>query len=207
MRGGRLHRPVAAATALLVAGGLGLWIAAARGGGPSITPAQRTVGELLSGVDYVPGRAELDEVLGADAPARLIAIAHGADPALSGPGQRIRAYRALSLYPGDSTRDALGQTLASYGGIRAGVATLYLRAAMASLVAVAGPDSIDPIIPLLQHPSLDVRADAARALGLSRSPLAIEVLHRQRLVEASPQVQLAISEALRTLQETIAGTN
>ena len=202
----RVRRSIAGATVLLC-GVLGLWIAAARGGGPVVTPIDRTVSDLLSGVDYVPGRAELDGALGADAEARLIAIAHGADPGLASPGQRIRAYRALSLYPTSSTRDALGQALASYGGIRAGVATLYVRAAMASLVEVAGPDAIGPIMPLLQHPSLDVRADAARALGLSRSPLAIDPLSRQQLVEASPQVQLAITEALRILQETIAGTN
>ena len=200
-------RPIAAATALLCTGALGLWIAGARGGGPTITPADRAIGDLLSGVDYVPSRAELDAVLGADAETRLIAIAHGADPDLGSPGQRIRAYRALALYPTEPTRRALGQTLASYAGVRSGVATLYLRAAMASLVAAAGQGAIDPIVPLLGHSSQDVRAEAARALGLTRSALAIEPLSRQQLVEASPQVQLAITEALRLLQETIAGTN
>lgn len=203
----RATRPIAAATALLCAGMLGLWIAAARGGGPSITPVDRTIGDLLSGIDYVPTRAELDAVLGADSEARLIAVAQGADRDLGSPGQRIRAYRALALYPTSSTRHALGLALASYGGIRTGVATLYLRSAMASLVIAAGPDAIDPIVPLLKHPSLDVRADAARALGLTHSPRAIEPLSRQQLVEASSQVQLAITEALRILQGTTAGTN
>lgn len=203
----RLYRTLAAATGLLCAGALGLWIASARGDHRSIAPLDREVGDLLSGVDYVPGRAELDYALGDGAGARLIAIAHGADPELTSPGQRLRAYRALALYPDASTRRALGQTLASYGGIATGVATLYLRAAMASLVAVAGPEAVEPIVPLLQHPSLDVRADAARALGQSGSALAIDALSRQQLVEDSLQVQLAITEALRILQETISGTN
>ncbi|HTE56377.1 MAG TPA: HEAT repeat domain-containing protein [Kofleriaceae bacterium] len=195
-----------AAIATGAAGLLGVWAAAAGGGGPP-TESGQTVADLLSGVEFVPSRVDLDSAMGDDANAELIAIAQGQDDDLDSPGQRIRAYRALSLYPSTATETALRAALATYGSDRGGVGTLYVRAAMDALARCAGDAAVTPIAPLLDHESLDVRADAAHALGLTGSELAIAPLSDRQPIELSEQVKLAITEALRILGETTAGTN
>lgn len=171
----------------------------------SVAPAEAPPGdarvvELLSGVDYVPNRAALDDALGAAVAADdLVAIARGSAPESADPGVRIRAYRALGLYPGSATEAALRAALAE-NAAGAGVETLYLRAAAESLVKVAGAGAVDDIVPLLDHASRDVRATAAVALGRTGSDAAVPSLRARLSVEEVGQVRLAIAEALRALE-------
>jgi hypothetical protein len=163
-------------------------------------PGDARVVELLSGIDYVPTRAALDDALGAAvATDDLIAIARGSAPESGDAGVRIRAYRALGLYPGTATATALRAGISEHaaGG---GVEILYLRAAIDSLVKVAGADAVDDIVPLLDHASRDVRATAAIALGHTGSDAAVAPLRARLSVEEVGQVRLAIAQALRELE-------
>jgi hypothetical protein len=170
-----------------------LWVGLAGAGRGT---SGQTVSELLSGIDFVPSRPALDDAMGATAPEELIAIAVGSDPDLDDPGLRIRAYRALALYPSPATEQALRAALVRHGTKVIGVEVLYLRAAIDSLARVAGAGAVDAIGAMLGHPSRDVRADAARALGLTRSDRAACYLRPIRGQDVT-QVNVAIDEALR----------
>jgi hypothetical protein len=189
---------------LLAAGGLVMAIAIARAGSPIGAPPEAPPGdtqvvELLSGIDYVPTRGTLDLELGGDAAADLIAIARGSAEESSDAGVRIRAYRALSLYPGATTQAALRAGILEHADGDE-VEMLYLRAAVDSLVALAGPDAVDDVVPLLDHASRDVRASAAVGLGDTGSEDAVPPLRARLSVEEVGQVRLAIAEALRELE-------
>ncbi len=161
--------------------------------------------ELLSGIDFVPSRLHFDEADVADTD--LIEIARDAD---ADAGHRIRAYRALAHYPGESAEKALEDAIPEHGEIAAGVDTIYVRAAMHSLAVVARElELLEPghseaavavIQPMLDHPSRDVRADAARAMGACEWTDAIPALH-ERLNHPGEvaQVKIALAEAIRAL--------
>jgi hypothetical protein len=166
---------------------------------PAAAPGDSPTVEALSGIDFIPNRATLDDVLGDSASSDLIAIASGQVSALNDSGVRLRAYRALALYPGDATAAALRDALARHGSAHNGVDTLYLRAAMGALAPVAGAAAVSDLAPLLDHPNQDVRTDAARALGATGSSDAIPPLRTRLSTETVQQVRLAIAEALREL--------
>jgi HEAT repeat protein len=154
---------------------------------------------MLSGVDYIPSRGLIDAQLGAGAADRLIAIARGTAEESADPGVRIRAYRALALYPGTATEAALRAGISEHGGGGA-IDTLYLRAAAESLVEIAGAEAVSDLVPLLDHQSRDVRASTARALGDTGSDAAVSPLRARLSIEEVGQVRLAIAEALRELE-------
>lgn len=189
--------------AALIAAGLSMALAIAHAATSSVPaespPGDVAVVEMLSGVDYIPTRAALDGELGGSAEEDLIAIARGTAEESADPGVRIRAYRALSLYPGAATEAALRAGIAAHAGGGA-VETLYLRAAVDSLVQIAGPEAVDDLVPLLDHASRDVRASAAMALGDTGSEDAVSPLRARLSVEDVGQVRLAIAEALRELE-------
>lgn len=162
-------------------------------------PADPELVELLSGIDFIPGRTSLDGVLGDNALSDLVTLARGQDE-VTDPGMRLRAYRALALYPGATADAALREAITEHAQAASGVDTLYLRAAIRSLVAVSGASSIDAIAEVLDHPSRDVRAAAATALGASDSAEAIPLLRDRLAVETVDQVELAIAAALRRLE-------
>ena len=189
--------------AVLIAGTI-MAIAIARGGNRASAPADLPPGdprvvELLSGIDFVPTRAALDAALGAGAESQLIAIARGSAEEAADPGVRIRAYRALSLYPGAAIESELRAAIVEHSG-GTEVDMLYLRAAVDSLVALAGPTAVDDLVPLLDHASRDVRASAAFGLGDTGSEDAVPPLRDRLAVEQVGQVRLAIAEALRELE-------
>jgi urea transport system permease protein len=162
-------------------------------------PGDTGVVEILSGIDYIPSRGSLDDELGAGAADKLIAIARGTAEESADAGVRIRAYRALALYPGATTEAALRASIAEHAGGGA-IDTLYLRAAAESLVQIAGADAVDDLVPLLDHQSRDVRASTARALGDTGSGAAVSPLRARLSIEEVGQVRLAIAEALRELE-------
>ena len=162
-------------------------------------PGDPAVVETLSGIDHVPTRGTLDGLMGGAAESTLIAIARGVAEESADPGVRIRAYRALAAYPGAATQTALRAAIADHSG-EDELDTLYLRAAVDSLVQVAGPDAVTDLVPLLDHSSRDVRASTARALGDTGSDDAVSPLRARLSVEEVGQVRLAIAEALRVLE-------
>jgi len=187
-----------------LAAGTVMAIAIARAGGNTSAPAEAPPGdprvvELLSGIDFIPTRASLDAALGPGAESDLIAIARGIAVEAADPGVRIRAYRALSLYPGPAIESELRAAILEHAaGVE--VEMLYLRAAVDSLVELAGPDAVDDLVPLLDHASRDVRASAAFGLGDTGSDDAVPPLRARLSVEQVGQVRLAIAEALRELE-------
>jgi hypothetical protein len=157
---------------------------------------------LLSGIDFVPSRGHFDNADVAEADLIEIARDDGADE-----GHRIRAYRALAYYPGAGTEKALSDAIEEHGAhgtipTPLPVETIYLRAAMHALAVVAGERGVDDIAPMLDHPSRDVRTDAARALAVCGSTTAIPML-RARLENPDEvaQVRFALTDAIRLLIE------
>lgn len=175
---------------------LAIGSAHARGPVPAVLP-DADVADILTGVDFVPGKPALDDVLDDPNP-DLIALA--ADTEMD-PGLRMRAVRALALYPGLETRTVLLAIIADNEDAASGTETLLVRAAMYALATIDGAAAVGPLAPLLDHPSLDVRADAAHALGLTGSPAADPFLRERRNIETSEQARWAIEEALRTLSD------
>ena len=196
-------RRTAGSLAALAAGTL-MALAIARASTTTGAPAEPPPGDLqvvevLSGIDFIPSRSALDAALGAGAESDLIAIARGTAEESADPGVRIRAYRALALYPGAAVEAELRAAIFQHAG-GAAVDMVYLRAAADSLVELAGPDAVDDLVPLLDHASRDVRASAAFALGDTGSDDAAPPLRARLLVEEVGQVRLAIAEALRELE-------
>jgi HEAT repeat protein len=168
--------------------------------------ADKPLTEILSGIDYAPSRDALDDVMGDAASDQLVAIARGAEADLDDAGLRIRAYRALALYAAPETETALRAAVAEHGAVDRGVDTLYVRAAMDSLAVVAPGRAVPALAPMLAHPSQDVRAGAARALGATGSDDAISHLRARLQEEPVLQVRLAIADALRRVDNASEGT-
>ena len=197
-RGGNIAKRAAlAAIGLFMALAIAHAATATRLGEPP--PGDPAVVESLSGIDHVPTRGTLDGLLGGAAESTLIAIARGIAEESADPGVRIRALRALAAYPSAATETALREAIADHAGEQE-LDTLYLRAAVDSLVQVAGPDAVTDLVPLLDHASRDVRASTARGLGDTGSDAAVSPLRARLSVEEVGQVRLAIAEALRVLE-------
>ena len=158
--------------------------------------------EILSGVDFVPEEQIIETVFGETAIDDLINIARDPD---EDAGLRIRAYRALALYPGDATVAELRRSINAHSddGLVAlastGTDTILLRASMSSLAVIARAEAVDDISPMLNHKSRDVRAAAARALAVCGSLAAVNDLRVRLINETEPQVEWAIEEAIRVL--------
>jgi HEAT repeat protein len=184
---------------------LALGFALSADGAPA-APAQEPLSELLSGIEFVPDRSALDGVMGDAAPLELIGIARGRDADLNQAGHRIRAYRALALYPSEDIESVLRTAVAEHGAVATGVDTVYVRAAMDSLALVAPDTAISSLAPMLAHPSQDVRAGAARALGATGSSSVVGVLRERLAEEPVLHVRLAIADALRRVGQASGGT-
>lgn len=169
--------------------------------------------DALTTIDTVPTRA-LYESLPSEAKldqAQLQAIA--ADGSAS-PAYRLRAIHALSTYcvipapPAPQTcpdTDPAHQTLAALitanGSAHAGADLLILRGAIEAIGPLRGSNDAATLVPLLDHPSRDIRSTTALALGAvcDNSPTTLQALHQRYSNESTDQVKLAISAALRML--------
>src|SRR5688572_3532968 len=116
--------------------------APARATGITIAAPSPPVLDLLSGMDYVPPRAMLDEVLGPDPVTALVAVA--SDGTVD-PGVRLRAYRALREYPEDAARAELIAAIGRHQKLETLADHAALRAAIEALAVIGGPDAV-PII-------------------------------------------------------------
>src|SRR5690348_2116672 len=176
-------------------------LAAMLGGADTLTE-QRT--EALTPIDTVPTRLELDNAFGGSAQTNLLAAA--LDGSSTDPGVRLRAIAALASYdsqPGgsnDTIHPALLQIISANTSARTGTNVLVLRAAIETLGHLQVPSDVTVLEGLLEHPSRDIEAAAALALGNLCNTTAINAL-RTRYAElgTTDQVKLAISEALRIL--------
>lgn len=161
------------------------------------------VRELLSSTTNAPSKSRIELVMGSTAAPELIELAE--DTSIdSEPGRRIRAFAALRHFAADPEAETVRLALQSAVNQRSaettGTELLYLRAAMLSLAEVGMELSVPDLLPLLDHPSRDIRAACAQALGITRSDLAIVPLRDRALIEEVTQVVLAIDDALFTLE-------
>ncbi|MBA3539100.1 MAG: HEAT repeat domain-containing protein [Deltaproteobacteria bacterium] len=172
----------------------------------------------LTPIDTLPNPDHLDLVFNNQTLENLRALALSRDGTVD-LGIQLRAIRMLASYcpsaspcgTGTPTHDALEQLLVDYEAVEndgiEGTPTphdvLRLRAAIETLGVVgrsAGvAEDVNRLLPFLVHPSRDIRATTARALGYLCNTQAIVPLRIRLQNEASAQVRLAISAALRDL--------
>jgi HEAT repeat protein len=162
--------------------------------------------EALTTIDSLPTRTELETALGSGTPPNqlLLALAtNGSDT-----GIRLRAISALPPYydgsagSNDPVHIALVAVITDNASQLAGADLVVLRAAIESLGTLKFPDDIGVLAPLLNHPSRDIRAAAARALGELCNTSAINDLRVRYQNESTDQVKLAISATLRILSQS-----
>ncbi|MDB4954238.1 MAG: hypothetical protein JWO36_1807 [Myxococcales bacterium] len=172
----------------------------------------------LSPIDSVPLKVTLDSVFNGAPQARdqLVAIAQDANGDI---GVRLRAIHTLWKYCPFSTSPSMspGPCITTDPGWpvhlalvamvpaspaawpHSGADLLLLRAAIESLGLLKVSTDVDLLTPLLDHPSRDIRATAARALRDLCNPQATNPLRVRYAHENLDQVRLAISDALRVL--------
>ena len=173
------------------------------------TQLPQPVLNALTGIDTQPTTPQLDMVWGGKVPARdnLSMIAQDASADV---GVRLRAIHALAKYcpPSDMpapctttepAHQALAALITNNAAVRAGSGLLLLRAAIESLGPLRVGNDLSLLLPLLDHPSRDIRASTARALRDLCNTQAINPLRVRQSHESIEQVRLAISDALRVL--------
>jgi hypothetical protein len=168
------------------------------------TQLPQAVQDALSSIDSAPTATDLNMVLGPTAVQELVLIAQDPQADI---GILLRSLHALSQYPQAVTSSTVAHdTLAAIVGnptrrdSTAPTDILVLRAAIQSLGLLRVQGDLALLTPqCLEHPSRDVRATTATALRDLGNPAAIPLLRGRLGSETVPQVQLAISDALRVL--------
>lgn len=113
---------------------------------------------------------------------------------------RNRALSALRLFPAAASAQLLRAVIEANRAARTGLARMDLEQALASYAVVVGPAAVETVRPFLAHANLDVRATAASALVLTRSPRALGLLESRRRDEPSPMVRARIDRELARLR-------
>jgi HEAT repeat protein len=153
--------------------------------------------DALTGIDFVAQRPALDPLLGANPGDVLASIAASE---VVDPGVRLRALRAIALYPSAASRAALANEIALHSAAISGTELLHLRAAVEALGLIGQPEDVAAVVPMLdKEESRDVRAAAAYALRDIGSTAASNPLRIRLNKEKKEQVRFAISDALRVL--------
>lgn len=182
----------------------------ARGDDASDLQLQRA----LTPIDSSPQRADLVAIAGTEAEALASIIGFAQDPSVD-VGVALRAIRALPQFcagpcEGSAAHTAVRQVIAANrAAVTDGVSILRLRAGIEALGAMRTSALTDvgllalPTDPLLlAHPSRDIRAATAHALrDLCRRDAASPPLRKRLSAEPTPQVELAITDALRDLDQ------
>lgn len=190
--------------------GIAVCAAVASGDVTMITLTQQFA---LTTIDSVPSKTQLQ---GATivVPDDLITIAANVDQKYT-TAVRLRAIHGLAVYcttpgvscPGGSpAHDTLAALVTTNAGAQSGADLLVLRAAIESLGPLDVPDDLDhqpgpQLVTLLNHSSRDIRAATARALGQLCNTAAINPLRVRYQNESTDEVKLAISAALRILNQ------
>ena len=184
-------------------------IAIAAGAAATTTPLSPQVQHTLTTIDEVPTQAQVASAFGSGSDAVTVAamgLISIAQDSTSDVGVRLRAIRALASFcpapcgVGIPAHDTLTALLAIPTATGADI--MVLRAALESLGQLKVQSDLDKITPFLDDPSRDVRATAAFALRDLCNTTAIQPLRTRLQHEATAQVQLAISSALRVLSQT-----
>jgi len=162
--------------------------------------------QVLNAIDTVPTQTQINNAFGTKdlAIPGLVGIAQNVS---EDPGIRLRAIHALSQYCTapcsdlDPAHAPLVQIVNDNAAATAGSDLLILRAAIESLGPMQDASDVSLLEQLLNHPSRDVRATTALALGDLCNTSASSALRIRLQNEAVAQVQLAISSALRSLNQ------
>jgi hypothetical protein len=160
----------------------------------------------LTTIDTIPSSDDLTHAT-LVVPDDLVRIASNAD-GMQEPGVRLRAIRGLAVYctaPGNTcpstVHDTLKTLIQTYATAHSGSDLLLLRAAIESDGPLKVGTDVGLLTGLLDHPSRDIRAASARALGQLCNTAATDALRTRYQNESTDQVKLAISETLRILSQ------
>jgi hypothetical protein len=165
------------------------------------------VQDTLTTIDVVPTKQQITSAFDGDpqqALQALSSLATDLDPPAD-IGIRLRAIHALAKYCGtpcsnaDLAHQSVATVIASTRTATSGSQVLILRAAIETMGSMRVAPDVSTLVPLLDHPSRDVRAATARALRDLCNTQAITPLRARYSAEMTDQVKLAISEALRIL--------
>ena len=166
------------------------------------------VQDTLTAIDSVPSRTDLDLAFQNNMLPPLGTLQQIAGDPMSDVGVRLRAIHALGKYctatpcaASDPAHVSVRGALLGAQAETAGAPLLLLRAAIETLGPMGVSTDTDVLGPLLDHDSRDIRAATARALRDLCNASAITPLRVRYAKEQTDQVRLAISEALRILDQ------
>jgi HEAT repeat protein len=162
---------------------------------------------VLTTIDQVPTKGQLDTVLTVPMhPPPVQQLLDFARDDSEDVGVRLRAIAALSNYCSaspcpdmDPVHAALTELINGNASAHSGSGLLLLRAAIEADGPLKVSNDLGILGPLLDHPSRDIRAATARALGQLCNSNAITPLRQRYQNESTDQVKLAISATLRML--------
>jgi hypothetical protein len=178
---------------LLAAGPLAL--AAPKALAPASPVTRATVEARLR--NYQPDPAAW-RALGGGVDQRLVEI--GGDPKVE-PLLRSRALSTLAWFPGPATRKLLESTVEGKAASSDPGDRLLVRKAAVALGWLGGVRVPALLAPLLESQDAEVRLDAAVALGLTRLPVAADLLRDRLAVETTPAVKTQISRQIQLIDD------
>ncbi len=159
--------------------------------------------EALTTIDTVPSKTLYDSLPNPLTQTELEGVAGDGS---ASPAFRLRAIHALSTYcaaspcaSDDPAHVTLAGLIAANGSAQSGADLLILRGAVEAIGPMRVQTDLDALTAMLNHPSRDIRATAALALGALCNSNATSALHQRYGNESTDQVKLAISAALRML--------
>lgn len=158
--------------------------------------ARTDIEQAMSGIDYQPDRAELEQLLAGNV-APLVVLA---DNTQTAPSIRLRAYRALGRFDSALARSALTAAIIQYSDDPEPTHELFLIAALEGLGENGGAAAVPVLATQLTHTLEDVRAAATRALAATNSADACPYIGRNP-DDPSPLVNAALDEAKLALTE------
>lgn len=164
---------------------------------------------ILTPIDTIPTEDQITTAFEdneSEAVSKLIAAAKDTDTRDDSIAIRLRAIHALAKYcepmpctAADPAHQAVASVIPQTQSAATGSQVLLLRAAVETLGTMRVSTDVNALIPLLDHPSRDIRAATAHALRDLCNTQAITPLRTRYSGELTDQVKLAISEALRIL--------
>jgi HEAT repeat protein len=191
----------AVVTVLLLAGAVAL--------ASGVDDLDTTQKNILTPIDTVPSEEQITDTFNNnpdEALTKLTAAATDPDTSDDAIAIRLRAIHALAKYcdpmpcaASDPAHQAVAAVIPATQNAPTGSSVLLLRAAVETLGMMRVSTDVNTLIPLLDHPSRDIRAATARALRDLCNTQAITPLRTRYSGELTDQVKLAISEALRIL--------
>ncbi len=155
--------------------------------------------DVLSAIDSVPQRDQVQRVFGDNALAELQRISM-ASLATVDAGVQIRAVRALTHFVEGRATVLAVLARPEVATAQRGTGVVLQRTVIEALASYGDASDVARIISFLDAEySRDVRASAAHALGLMASQTAVEPLRSRFRVERSAQVKYEISNSLHIL--------